>query len=260
MKRYLLFVFAILITQFVISQDELPPISTDRPDQTEGATTVPKKTFQIESGFIFGWDKNDGIKTQELGYNGTLLRYGIVNNFEARLGGGYAGFDVKDELTEQTSNISGMLPIYVGFKWTMLEGDGPIPTLGFLSHVDIPATGGKDFQETDVLQNFLLAGSWQLSKVFSLGFNFGGRMNWKQSDFTTKYTAALGFSIVKWMGGFVELYGFLPAGEFSDHRFDAGLVFPVRNNLQFDISGGMGISKNSPDGFASVGFSWRIPR
>ncbi len=260
MKKYLLLVFSIFSLQSLIAQEEPEPIITDRPDRSESAVTVPKKTFQIESGFTFGWDKNDGIKTRELGYMGNLFRYGVLSRFEVRVGVAYAGFEQEVIDTEEKTSLNGFAPLVIGFKWNVLHGDGPIPTLAILSHVDIPKSASKDFSEGNVLQNFILAGSWKLSNVFSLGFNFGSRMDWKESDFTTLYSTSLGIGIAKWLGAFVEFYGFLPAGEYADHRFDMGLTFPVRHNLQFDVAGGLGISKNSPDGFASFGFAWRIPR
>jgi len=260
MKQITFIALTFLMGLSVFAQDEKPPIVTDRPDQTESAVTVPFKTLQIESGFTFGWDKNDGIETRDLGFNSTLLRWGVLSRLEIRLGAAYAGLETKNQITDTTTKLSGVAPLAVGFKWNMLEGDGPIPTLAFLTSVDIPALASDDFNDGNILQKIILAGSWELSNTFGLGFNFGSIADWKQSDFTTLYSAALGISILEWMGAFVELYGFLPAGEYADHRFDAGLTFPVRNNLQFDVSGGMGISKNSPDGFASFGFSWRIPK
>lgn len=260
MKRFLLFTLIVFIMLPVFSQDDNPPMVTDRPDRTESSVTIPQKTFQIESGFNFGWDKNEGVSTKDLGFNGTLFRYGLLSRFEARVGIAYAGFNTKNEATNEETKLSGFAPLVIGFKWNILYGDGPIPTLALLSHVDIPQAASDDFNDGNVIQNFILSGSWQLSNVFSLGFNFGARMDWKEKNATTVYTTSLGINIVKWLGAFVEFYGFLPAGEYSDHRFDMGFTFPVRHNLQFDVSGGLGISKNSPDGFASVGFAWRIPR
>lgn len=260
MKRLSLIIIVVLIGYSGFGQGEgNPPIVTDRPDQTESAVTVPHKSLQIESGFTFGWDKQDGISSKDLGYNSTLLRYGVLRNFEVRLNAAYAGAEIENEILDETTSAEGFAPLVIGLKWSFLEGDGPIPTMAFLTHVDLPKVASKDLQGDHVLHSMVIAGSWDLSNVFSFGFNFGERINWKDSDFTTLYTAALGISITQWLGAFVELYGFLPAGEYSDHRFDMGFTFPVRNNLQFDISGGMGISKNSPDGFGSIGFAWRIP-
>lgn len=260
MKPIFILTLTMLTGLAVVAQNENPPIVTDRPTQAEAAVTVPHKSLQIESGFTFGWNEKEDIETKSLGYNNTLLRWGVLSRLELRLGVAFAGLETEDQITDTSTKLSGMAPLTLGFKWNILEGDGPIPTLAFSTGVDIPALASNDFNDGNVLQKIILAGSWKLSNTFGLGFNFGTIADWKQSDFTTLYSWALGISILEWMGAFVELYGFLPAGEYSDHRFDAGLTFPVRHNLQFDVSGGMGISKNSPDGFASFGFSWRIPK
>ena len=258
--KHILLILPFVFFKVALSQDSLPSIITDRPDWTESSFTVPHKTFQIESGFTFTWDKQDGVETRDLGYNSTLLRYGLLSRLELRLGVAFAGTEIENEITGEKQNMQGLVPLIVGIKWNFLHGNGPIPNMAFLANVSIPPLASNDFNDLNVMSRYLFAGSWQLSKVFSLGFNFGSLVDWKQSDFTTLYTSSLGISIMPWLGAFVELYGFLPAGEYSDHRFDAGLVFPVKHNLQFDISGGMGISKNSPDGFASFGFAWRIPQ
>jgi hypothetical protein len=260
MKYFIPILFAVITFQNTHAQDELPSIVTDRPDQTESSVTVPHKILQIETGFTYGWDKQDGIASKDLGYNGTLLRWGVLKRFEIRLGAAYAGYEQKDDMTDTKTTLSGFAPLSVGFKWNFLYGNGPIPTLALISSVDIPALASGDFSDGNALQKIIIAGSWDLSRTFSLGINLGTIADWEQSDFTAFYTTSLGISITSWMGAFAELYSFHPEGEYSDHRFDAGFTFPVRNNLQFDISGGMGISKNSPDGFAGLGLSWRIPK
>jgi len=259
MKRSLILIITLCILQPIFAQDKNPPIVTDRPDWTESAITIPKKTLQIESGFVFGGDKQDGVSVTDIGYLSNLFRYGLNRRFEVRLVIAFAGYKEESDLSEKTIDKSGMIPLIIGFKWNFVYGNGPIPTLAILSHVNIPKAASKDYNDGNVLHNFLLAGSWDLSKVFSFGFNIGSRIDWKEYNFTTVYTTSLGISITEWMGAFVELYGFLPAGEYADHRFDMGFTFPVRHNLQFDISGGIGISQNSPDGFGSLGFAWRIP-
>lgn len=260
MKYLLLITISIFVVNSAISQNDTIPIVTDRPDQTESAVTVPHKSFQIESGFTYSWAENEGISTKNLGYNSTLFRYGLNRRLEVRLGVAFAGLEEEDEVSGEKTNLNGMIPLVVGFKWNFLYGDGPIPTLAFLSHVDIPKAASKDFNQGNVKQTINFAGSWVLSRVFGFGFNIGTLMDWKDYDFATFYSTSLSISILKWMGAFVELYGRHPTGEYSDQRFHLGFIFPVRHNLQFDVSGGIGISKNSPDGFASFGFAWRIPR
>lgn len=259
MKHLLLIIISIFVVHTAFSQNDTIPLVTDRPDRTESAMTVPRKSLQIESGFTFGWDKQEDISTKDISYNSTLFRYGLNRRLEFRAGLAFAGVDKDNEISTEKTTKNGILPLVLGFKWNILYGDGPIPTLAILSHVDIPPAASKDFSDGNVLQTVNFAGSWVLSRVFSFGFNVGSLIDWKESDFTSFYTASLGISIIKWMGAYIELYSFLPAGEYSKHSFDMGLIFPVRHNLQFDVSGGMGLSDNALDGFASCGVSWRIP-
>ena len=260
MKKYTLILVLILFFHIAYTQEEVQPIVTDRPDQTESPVTVPNKSFQIESGFTFGWDKQDGVETRDLGLNNSLFRYGVLTRFEVRLGLAFSGYKTTDEATGVETSLNGMIPLMVGFKWNILYGDGPIPDIAFMSMVNIPPLASKDYSDGNVIQSFRLAGGWKLSNTFNFAFNIGSRVDWKQSNWTPIYSGALGINIIKWLGAFVEFYSIHPDGEYSDHRFDMGFTFPVRHNLQFDISGGVGLSKNSPDGFAGFGFAWRIPR
>lgn len=58
---------------------------TDRPDATESPNTVPLKKIQIETGGLFVSNNEEGIKTELWNYNNTLIRYGVLKNFELRL-------------------------------------------------------------------------------------------------------------------------------------------------------------------------------
>ena len=58
---------------------------TDRPDATESPNTVPLKSFQIETGGLYVTNKNQGIETELIVINNTLVRYGILKNLELRL-------------------------------------------------------------------------------------------------------------------------------------------------------------------------------
>jgi len=67
----------------------VPDLITDRPDQTESSSTVPKNSLQIETGVIYENFSNDNTEFQNLGLGTTLLRYGVWGNFELRLGSYY---------------------------------------------------------------------------------------------------------------------------------------------------------------------------
>jgi hypothetical protein len=60
------------------------------------------------------------------------------------------------------------------------------------------------------------------------------------------------------LGVFVESYSFFPEDSKADHRFDAGITYKFTPVVQWDISGGVGLSKNAPDSFVSTGISFRL--
>jgi len=63
---------------------EAPELITDRPDQTESSATVPTGYAQIEMGWQHLEEERADLETDILPQ--TLLRYGLVENLEFRLG------------------------------------------------------------------------------------------------------------------------------------------------------------------------------
>ncbi len=61
MKLFYTIIFSLLsATSFSqVDSTEIPPIDTDRPNQTESVNTVPKKWLQFEAGFDY--QKNDDV-------------------------------------------------------------------------------------------------------------------------------------------------------------------------------------------------------
>ena len=68
----------------LLSQSEVPLI-TDRPDQTESAVTVPKKSLQIETGAVYEFDRIGSTEIRSLHFAKTLFRYGVTDCLELRL-------------------------------------------------------------------------------------------------------------------------------------------------------------------------------
>ncbi len=108
-----------------------------------------------------------------------------------------------------------------------------------------------------------------LSERLSLGYNVG--IGWESGPggdggTTTLssylYTVALGIGLSDRVGAFVELFGDVPASAPGGpaNSFDGGFTFLVRDNLQFDVAAGAGLSDAADDWFAGVGISVRWPR
>jgi hypothetical protein len=97
-----------------------------------------------------------------------------------------------------------------------------------------------------------------VSEKQTLSYNLGAEWDGDTAEPIFVYTLTTGYALTEKIGGYVELYGFLPQTQKPDHRFDAGFTYLFNPNHQLDLSGGVGISKNAPDYFISVGYSFRF--
>ncbi len=259
MKQLATFIIGFLFARLGFGQvAEVPEMITDRPDQTESAAIVPTGNLQIETGFSFQGDEANKIKTNEIALFTTLLRYGINQHFELRLGSAFLDLTDKPEGGEDM-NTSGMAPLFAGIKFKMLEENGAIPEMAFLITAEIPDTGKKEFNPDYVATDMQFAVEYTVNERLGFGMNLGGRWNGTYPDPGGIYSFVFGYSLFDNVGMFLESYGFFPSNKVPDHRLDTGFTWSLKNNLQLDASGGMGLSEISPDYFVNAGLSWRIP-
>ena len=75
---------------------------------------------------------------------------------------------------------------------------------------------------------------------------------------TFLYTLTTGYSITEKFGSYIELFGFAPQKDKANHNFDSGITYLINNNFMLDLSLGIGLTKNAPDHYLAIGFSFRI--
>ncbi|MBN2596413.1 MAG: transporter [Marinifilaceae bacterium] len=255
MKKMSLLTLAVLLWGCLIAQEK-EDIVTDRSNQTVSAAIVPLKKFQIESGFSFE-RYNSEIKNTT--YNSTLVRYGLFEKMELRLGLAYLGTNVSFD--GGNFDESGFAPIVVGAKFQLLEENEVLPKLAFMTTVTLPNTGASWYENKYLGVDFRVNGEYSLNEAMSLGGNFGLAWSGVENGNTAVgiYTAVIQMSLSEKLGAFAELYGFLPKEGRNDHRWDAGMTYLVNEDLLLDFSTGIGLNKVSPDFFISLGLSIRIP-
>ncbi len=261
MKSRLLIIVLVLIGKVLIAQEE-PDIITDRPDRTESSWTIPKHRLQIESGFLFQTTQIDNVTLNETVYQGTLLRYGLLDNFELRVGTAYSKseLEVARASGDSVETATGFEPLSIGFKILIVEEKGWIPRMSFMGSVVIPGASSKEMRLRHYAPKFRFTGEYTITDWVSFGFNVGADWNAIVADATGFVSAVFGFSVLPWLGAFAEYYIFLPHGDILDQSLHGGFTFPVRHNLQFDMSAGLGLNTISPDYFVAAGFAWRIPK
>lgn len=242
------------------AQQQAPDLVTDRPDQTESAAIVPRRFLQIETGFIIENDENEISRNTSFAYNSTLLRYGLWDNFELRLGAAFLGNNISKKSTDYSQNIAGFSPLHVGFKVKVVDEKGLRPDIAFLGGLELPFTAGSDYKPSYTAAAMRFAFSHTLSDRFSLGYNLGAEWDGETAVPGYFYSVALGIGLIENLGMFVESFGTIPEAGAAQHQLDAGFTYLLTPNFQVDISGGIGLNDAAPDNFVSLGLSYRIPR
>jgi hypothetical protein len=232
-------------------QDEKKPepIETDRPDQTESPSIVPKGMIQVETGFSFE-QTDDDIKN--LLTPSVLWKYGVTDKFELRLITEFASEDTVGE------TLSGFKPILVGLKVSLSEEKGIIPKTSFIAHLLLPNIASEDFKAEHYAGEFRFTMQHTLSDKVKLGYNLGAEWDGESPDATFVYTFTTGFSITEKFGIYAEVFGFAPENETAYHSFDGGITYLLSDNAMIDASGGFGLTENAPDYYAALGFSFRL--
>ncbi|WP_395043569.1 transporter [Flavobacterium sp.] len=246
--KNIIFVFLILISPIIVAQTT-EPIQADRPDQTETPAIVPKGMFQVETGFTFQknnkFSKNNTLPT-------VLWKYGVNENFELRLITEFLSEKNYDEKQE------GLSPIYIGFKVKIAEEKGIVPKTSFIAHISLPSAASTKYKTEFYAPEFRFVMQHTLSKKMSLSYNLGAEWDGFSAEPTFIYTLTTGYSITNKLGSYIELFGFAPQKSKANHNFDAGITYLINNNFMLDLSSGIGITKNAPDHYLAVGFSFRI--
>jgi len=257
MKKNVFIIAILLVATFAASaQTEKPEIVTDRPDQTEAPSLVPVGGLQVETGFIYEKDRSGDVTTKNFTYNTTLVKYGINEFIELRLIQEYLGENVK--VSEgQYAKVNGLSPLALGVKIKLAEEKGVIPQAAFIGHINLK-TGAEAFAPTYTAVDFRFTFAHTLSDKFALSYNLGAEWDGETPDATFLYTLSLGYLLTDKAGIFVEGYSFFPENSKADNRVDAGFTYKFSPVVQWDISGGIGVSENAPDYFLSTGISFRL--
>jgi len=251
---------AILVSFTVNSQEKRPDLITDRPDQTESAVVVPVRSLQIETGFLLQKNETDLTVERLVTCNTTLLRYGLLERLELRIGLDLLSERLEIKHTGIREHITGTGPLLLQFKYRIVEERGWIPDIAFIGGAALPYTAKEFFRTPGVAPAFRFALSHTLSDRLALGSNLGAEWDGESRTPGFWYSFALGITATEKLGLFTEFYGFMREPGKRMHLFDAGFTYLVLHNLQLDLSGGVGLNKIAFDSFISFGFSWRLPR
>tara|TARA_R110001592_G_scaffold296493_1_gene566921 strand:- start:269 stop:1030 length:762 start_codon:yes stop_codon:yes gene_type:complete len=247
-NTYTIVLFLLVISNSIFSQT----IVTDRPDQTESASTIEKGSLQIESGILIGFSDKDSFSEHQILAPTTLFRYGIKKGIELRV------LNQLESLKNEATNkkVTGISDLELGTKIQLFKKENVNTEIAVLSHLIIP-TGSKDLTINKFGSINKLSISHDFNENVALGYNVGYNYFGKgNGDFT--YSMSLGFDITDKLGIYVEPYGEIINFKNHEANFDAGIAYLLKDNLQFDFSFGTGI--NHTMNYMSIGCSINIEK
>jgi hypothetical protein len=260
MKKILLIIF-LFISGSAAAQN-IPAISTDRPDQTESPDIVPFKYTQIEAGLSYErlrFNHNEGIVHETFTTPDILARYGLAKTAELRFG---ASVNTEKTTVNGLGNSSStdFGPLMIGAKLNITEEGEILPKTSLLFEADMPALTIKS-SDSYFNPSLKLCFSNELPGLGELSYNLGIDVdNETTTTSTFTYSVSFGFDFTSRVGMFTEVYGFIPfQSESSRHYVDAGFTYLVNNNVQLDVSGGYDLQDDLTDYFIGAGVSFRFP-
>lgn len=234
LKRNCLAFFFLFPVSTIFAQT-IEPINTDRPDQGDGAYTLPKGSFQIEEGIT--------IEKESL-INNFMLRYGITNGLETR---------ILIDAGKYYSN-RGFMPVTLSAKQRIIAQKNVIPAITLVGYIGFEKLASKDFSGNGIPAEIKVAFENELSDKFSIGYNIG-TSTWFEN---CNLTFGVGYSPIDKLTGFVEYFSTLQKGAAAFHNFDLGILYIINQKLQLDIAAGRSLFDKDKRMFFTTGFSYRF--
>lgn len=238
------------------------PLEADRPDFTESPKTVGQGVVQLETGYTFTSDSENGVHTANHSFPEMLLRVGVLADWlEFR-----AEWDYEIQRTRTGGVVqteSGADDLTVGLKIALTQQQCCLPETGIILDLSVP-TGGDAFTTGEVQPGVNYCYSWELNKKWSLSGStaIGGAVDDVTNDPYAEFTQSLslGHTWNESLSGFSEFYVLSPIGADTNHPqdyFNAGFAVHLNKDVQWDIRAGVGLNEAADNFFAGTGLTLR---
>ena len=239
------------------------PLVAERPDFTEASSVVGLGVLQVEGGYTYTSNDDDGQQTIGHSYPETLFRYGVLANWlEARLAFNFGNERVTTSLG--SVNNRGGDDLYLGLKIGLTPQDGWRPEMALIPQMTVP-TGSERRSDEKVLPGINWVYSWGVNDFVSIGGStqFNETVDQQTRDGYTQWaqSTTVVYSLTDRLGAYTEYFGFYPANADSDrpeNYFNGGLTYLITDNVQYDIRGGMGLNDDADDYFVGTGLTIRF--
>ena len=245
-------------------EDEEEPLATDRPDFVEASSNVGAGRVQLEMGYTYIEDRENGVTRRQHSYPEMLLRVGLwVDWLELRVGQNFG--NERTRTGADRTSFAGAEDLYLGLGVALTEQKGFLPESRIVFQMDVP-TGASAFTADEVLPGFNYLYGWDIVPDF-LSLGASSQINRARDDEGHYYTelaqaVTVGIAFSKKLGSYIETFAFFPhsaraADAGPEYYLDGGLTYKFTPNFQVDVRVGTGLNRRADDFFAGSGFAVR---
>jgi hypothetical protein len=285
MRESIILIGIIVVTSsFLYPQHRDSTFSSERPAKTLNPHIVPKGVFQIETGIAFQrFYISNSSKVDRLNYNATNIRFGVNDNIEVRVGFSFSKVKNEDApYYEQKLNFDhyyydsysgvfqpyhiktreGFDPLEMGIKIKLLKEKSWRPAIALIGTLHLPTIMRSwERKKYEAGGEIRAAFAHSITKNVTFGYNLGGSWDIDKQKINYLYSFSLNTALMESMDAFIELDGRAASRGFGEPwlALGGGLKYSLRPNLQLDLSGGHGLSKNAPDTFFGFGLTFQLP-
>jgi hypothetical protein len=244
-------------------------IETERHDFTQSAFTVGRGVVQLESGYTYIFNDDDGEIESSHTFPEMMLRVGLTEDIEFRVRWNYV-WQFNDEASDRIGSED--LRYSLKFQMTRQSRSGFLPSSALELRGTAP-TGAEEFSTKQVEFSFDYIYEWKLSRgvavAGSTGFGTNGFADFglvgeepaADRFHAMSQSAVIGFELTESNTAYAEWYGIFSDGrkdEFVISVFNVGVDHYVTDNFVLDWRAGIGLSDDADDFFTGVGGGYRF--
>ncbi len=246
--------------------DQLRPLSTDRPDITESPYTVNPGRVQLELDFISFTEDEDALEERDFfAILPTNFKVGLLHHTDLQLVfEPYIVDEVRDKSTTLSERRSGIGDVTLRLKQNLWGNDGGASALAVMPFLTLPTSRtnlGADGVEAGLIIPFAL----ELGERESLGLMaefdlFTDELNNDSYHVEFVNTAVIGIDFNESWGMFLEFVSIATTEEDGDWQglANTGFTYALSDNFQLDGGIAVGVNDDAPDWSPFIGMAVRI--
>lgn len=252
---------ALIITSAApaLAQENVRPLSTDRPDRTESPYTVPKGWFQIESDVVsIGRIDGDDERVTDISFVTLNAKLGLTRRIDLQfVFTPLERVETETQLLKQSDTGAGSAGVRA--KFNLLGNDDRGIALALLPFATVPTRG-------DAILDFV---TWGMVAPLAIPVGDAGALTFMagltrvdNEDYWASASGSFGTAIAGDFAGFVELYlsrNSFDSDAIDDATIDAGITFAPGDNWQLDTGIYYGLATETEDWRVFIGASARTP-